>query len=82
MELIHYAAIVMAIIAITFTWSMVYTQIRMQRTIDKLTDRLMARDYGEYKRHDRTPEAPPREQRKPISYYDDPSIETEDDDTH
>ncbi len=45
-----------------------------RKTIDKLTDKLMAKDLTEYRRgtvevHQET------KQRKPISFYDDPSIE-------
>lgn len=45
------------------------------RTIDRLNDRLMARDYREYvstTRQSQTPETP---RRRPKSWYDDPNIE-------
>jgi len=52
--------------------------LRQQQTIDNLTEKLMAKDYGEYKRLSQplTQEEKPR--RKPMSFYDDPGIEVED----
>lgn len=51
---------------------------QLQRTIDRLTDKLMARDYGEYKRHDHTLMREEKPGRKPISFYDDTSIDIDD----
>ena len=52
-----------------------------RKTIDKLTDKLMAKDYNEYKRHKEpfndTKDAP--KQRKAQSFYDDPSIDLDED---
>jgi hypothetical protein len=67
---IMFIAIVVFVGLIAFLW-------RQQRTIDRLTDKLMARDYGEFKRHEQkvmTEEAP---KRKPMSYYDDDSVDTD-----
>jgi hypothetical protein len=55
--------------------------IRGQRAdIDRLTDKLMAKDYSEYKRHREpfqdTKDTP--KPRKPMSYFDDPNVEIED----
>lgn len=52
---------------------------RQQRTIDRLTDKLMAKDYGEYKRHTSPLMREEPKTRKPQSFYDDPGIEVEDD---
>ena len=51
---------------------------KQQRTIDRLTDKLMAKDYGEYKRLEKRTERQEEPKRKPLSYYDDNSIEVED----
>lgn len=48
---------------------------RYQRSIDRLTDKIMSRDYGEYKRNNHITIDDSKPQRKPISFYDDPSIE-------
>jgi hypothetical protein len=48
-----------------------------RKTIDKLTDKLMAKDYGEYKRNNHITISDEKPQRKPLSYYDDPSIEVD-----
>lgn len=50
---------------------------RYQQTIDRLTDKLMARDYGEYKRLERNVEREEKPVRKPLSWHDDPSVEIE-----
>jgi hypothetical protein len=54
-----------------------YIMHRQQRTIDTLTDKLMAKDYSEYKRNNHITISDEKPQRKPLSYYDDPSIEVE-----
>lgn len=54
-----------------------YTLHRQQRTIDTLTEKLMAKDYSEYKRNNHITITDEKPQRKPMSYYDDPSIEVE-----
>ncbi|MEK8128363.1 hypothetical protein WMW72_10655 [Paenibacillus filicis] len=48
---------------------------RQQRTIDALNDRLMARDYREYKAMQTTIVEPQEQLRKPKSWYDDPTVE-------
>jgi hypothetical protein len=62
---------------ITVVAVMGYIMHRQQRTIDTLTDKLMAKDYGEYKRNNHITISDEKPQRKPLSYYDDPSIEVE-----
>lgn len=49
----------------------------MQRTIDRLTDKLMAKDYGEYKRHEKTLMQEETPKRKPMSFYDDSHLEVD-----
>ena len=61
----------------TVAYLMVSTQ---QRTIDRLTDKLMARDYKEYSTMNAGPTEPEKPKRKPTSWYDDPSINIDDDD--
>lgn len=56
---------------------MVFIMHRQQRTIDKLTDKLMAKDYSEYKRGNNITITDEKPTRKAMSYYDDPSIEVE-----
>lgn len=56
---------------------MIFLLLRQQHTIDRLTDKLMAKDYGEYKRHDKRIEREEQPKRKAISYYDDNSIDTD-----
>jgi hypothetical protein len=48
-----------------------------QRTIDRLTDKLMAKDYNEYKRNENVTQPVETKMRKKQSFYDDPSIELE-----
>jgi len=62
---------------IVFAAVMGYMAYRQQQTIDRLTDKLMAKDYGEYKRNNHITITDEKPQRKPMSYYDDPSIEVE-----
>ena len=52
--------------------------VRQQQTIDNLTEKLMAKDYGEYKRFNQTLMQEEKPRRKPLSFYDDPGIEVED----
>jgi len=52
--------------------------LRQQKTIDNLTEKLMAKDYGEYKRFNQTLMQEEKPRRKPMSFYDDPGIEVED----
>lgn len=49
-----------------------------RKTIDKLTDKLMAKDLTEYRRGSVAIQPEPK-QRKAQSFYDDPSIELDDD---
>jgi|HigsolmetaAR202D_1030399.scaffolds.fasta_scaffold104400_1 hypothetical protein len=51
--------------------------VRQQHMIDVLTDKLMARDYGEYRRNKGMLMVEERESRRPMSFYDDPGIEEE-----
>lgn len=48
-----------------------------RKTIDKLTDKLMAKDLTEYRRGSIVTQEP--KQRKPQSFYDDPSVELDED---
>lgn len=52
---------------------------RYQKTIDRLTDKIMARDYSEYKRNSGKMVQVDDNARKPMSFYDDPGIATEED---
>lgn len=72
MEILIVSALTLVITAFS-----AFVILQQQRTIDRLTNKLMARDYGEYRRGLMQPEKE-REVRKPLSYYDDPSIDTED----
>lgn len=54
---------------------------RQQATIDRLTDKLMAKDYREYVTMQPRESVPETPKRKPMSWYDDPNIEDEHD-TH
>lgn len=56
-----------------------YLMYRQQQTIDRLTDKLMAKDYSEYKRGNNVTITNEKPTRKPMSYYDDPSIEIDGD---
>lgn len=47
-----------------------------QKTIDKLTDKLMAKDYREYVSVQR-PAEKTKPKREPMSWHDDPEIEDE-----
>ena len=53
--------------------------LRQQQTIERLTEKLMAKDYAEYKRFARAVEPKEKPQRKPMSFYDDPGIGGDDD---
>lgn len=64
----------LALISMIFACWVMWSQ---QRTIDRLTDKLMAKDYNKYKRHDNGPMVTEERTRKPMSYYDDTSIEEE-----
>lgn len=48
-----------------------------RKTIDRLTDRIMAKDYNEYKRNENVTQPNETKMRKKQSFYDDPSIELE-----
>lgn len=60
---------------ILFIAVMGYIMYRQQRTIDRLTDKIMSKDYGEYKRNNHITIDDSKPQRKPLSFYDDPSID-------
>lgn len=51
-----------------------------RKTIDKLTDKLMAKDLTEYRRGSVVTQEP--KQRKAQSFYDDPSIELDEETTN
>jgi len=55
--------------------------VRQQQTIERLTEKLMAKDYAEYKRFAHAVEPKENPSRKPMSFYDDPGIDIEDE-TH
>jgi len=55
-----------------------YIIMRQQRTIDRLTDKIMARDYTDYKRHTAPMMREEPRIRKPQSWHDDPSVVVED----
>lgn len=56
-----------------------YLMYRQQITIDNLTNKLMAKDYSEYKRGNNITITDEKPTRKPLSYYDDPSIPLDED---
>ncbi|WP_138752769.1 hypothetical protein [Paenibacillus sinopodophylli] len=64
-----------AFIAMIFACWVMWSQ---QRTIDRLTNKLMSKDYGEYKRHEKQVERESAPKRKPMSYHDDDSVDLED----
>lgn len=43
---------------------------KQQRTIDRLTDKLMAKDYSEYKRYEEPVKTKPEEEQELLSYFD------------
>lgn len=49
--------------------------LKQQRTIERLTDRLMARDYKEYKSMTDAPKTTEEPKREALSWYDDRDIE-------
>lgn len=51
-----------------------YLMYRQQLTIDRLTEKVMAKDYGEYKRNNHITITDEKTTRKPQSFYDDTSI--------
>lgn len=53
----------------------ILVMLRQQKLIDAMTDKLMARDYGEYRRNKGMLMVEERESRRPMSFYDDPGIE-------
>lgn len=55
---------------------------KQQQTIDRLTDKLMAKDYREYTQLSRPVVKDDKTIRKPLSWHDDPSIEIEEEDAH
>lgn len=68
-------------IAIAVFVGLVVIIFRQQRTIDKLTDKLMAKDYREYmSMQPREPDPQPEPTRKPLSWHDDPALD--EDETH
>lgn len=50
---------------------------RQQRTIERLTDRVMAKDYKEYVSLRPQPKAPEKAIKKPLSWYDEAEEEDE-----
>lgn len=69
------ANIGLAIISFVITLYSAWIVGGQQRTIDRLTDRLMAKDYSEYKRNVNVTQPAETKMRKKVSFYDDPSIE-------
>lgn len=67
---------VVAISAITFLSSTIIS--KQQSTIRDMTNRLMAKDYSEYKRMERPPE-PEQPKHKRMSWADDVPYDDEDD---
>ncbi|MFB0847327.1 hypothetical protein [Paenibacillus oleatilyticus] len=49
---------------------MAFIMYRQQRTIDALTNKLMARDYREYASMQTKPQEPEKKKRKPMSWFD------------
>ncbi|KAE8559793.1 hypothetical protein [Paenibacillus polymyxa] len=61
---------------------LVYRITRVQQdTIRDLTNKLMAKDYGEYKAYQQPVVVDDKPKRKPLSYHDDPDIDEDDEDT-
>lgn len=56
---------------------MAFIMYRQQRTIERLTDKVMAKDYREYVTMQPQTEQPDKPTRKPLSWYDDPGMEEE-----
>lgn len=72
----------MILVSVLFLVTVIYSVtiiLKQQRTIDRLTDKLMSKDYSEYKRNNHITIDDSKPQRKPISFYDDPSIEIDED---
>ena len=72
---IHFLFGFSLIVIIAFSVTVI---LRQQQTIDNLTEKLMARDYGEYKRFNQALMREEKPGRKPMSFFDDPSIEVDD----
>lgn len=70
MELIIISALFLAVVVFSAV-----VILKQQRTIERLTDRLMARNYVEYVSLNQTVETPTEPKRDPVSWYDDVSIE-------
>lgn len=67
-------ALIISAIAII---GMVYIIARQQFTIDRLTDKLMAKDYNEYMRYEDQVD-PTLTKRKPMSFFDESANDEED----
>lgn len=50
---------------------------KQQCTIDRLTDKLMAKDYREYVQYNKPVANEEKPLRKPLSWHDDPNVEVE-----
>lgn len=50
---------------------------KQQRTIDRLTDKLMAKDYREYVQYNKPVMQEEKPLRNPLSWHDDPNVEVE-----
>jgi hypothetical protein len=69
--------IVMAIVLLTVMTFSGFVVAKQQRTIDTLTDKIMARDYREYKSMTGQAMVEDKPSRKPMSFFDDPNIDEE-----
>lgn len=67
--------IVLAVISIMCNAVLWRNNIRLQVTLDRLTDKLMARDYKEYVSMNQRPTEPEKPRRQPMSWHDDPNID-------
>lgn len=54
-----------------------YIMHRQQRTIEALTDKVMAKDYREYVSMQPKHAGPEKQRREPLSYFDDPELDDE-----
>lgn len=74
-----YDVIVIGLIAVLVNVTMYQVIKQQQRTITDLTNRIMSKDYGEYRRLTATLDREEERKRKPQSFYDDTTVYTDDD---
>lgn len=79
MDIYAWVALGFGLMVAALVLSLGFIIVRQQRTIDRLTDKLMSKDYSEYKRNNHITIDDSKPQRKPVSFYDDPSIEIDED---